>query len=376
MDLNRTPSAVIVGALLLMACCVPAFDYSMGAVGPPNRNLLAERLQVHQSIVHIEDGAQSPYRYRLLAPLLIHAVTLPFSVWVSYGRAFDVVSALFYVGALMFLLVTLKRYLESWFTPIEALVGTLATAATLPITLRQHIYTPWSWLEPPLLLLGLIWIIEGRTLRVFVVAILATLNRETGVLIPVAFLIDALARRPLNGANVRMALGAIAVSAAIVLGLRLAIAPGPSAATLAHIWDVNRSAYGFMKALVNGALFLGVTGWALVAIGFGRAPAFVKRLGWLVAVYVPMYLVGGIWYEVRLLMPLYPVLVPALLSAVYTPVDLRASAGGGRLKEQLLIRRADAAPIEVARAGAAAGRELAPSPRVAEQRLDRGGKRR
>ena len=374
MDLNRP--RVAAWALLLMACSVPAFDYAMGAAGPPNRDLLAERLQAHLSIVTFEDTALSPYRYRVLAPLVIHAVTLPISRFVAYNRAFEVVSGLFYAGALLFLLVTLKRYLELWFQPVEALAGTLATAATLPIVLRQHIYTPWSWLEPPLLLLGLVWIVERRTMPVVLLTIVATLNRETGVLIPVAWLIDALAARPRFGRETTRALASVGASLAIVLGLHLAIGPGPSAATLAHIWSVNSSGYGFLKAIVNATLFLGGAGWILAAYGFRRAPVFVRRLGWLAAVYVPVYLVGGIWYEVRLLMPLYPVLVPAALAAVYEPSRLPSHAGAGGAQEELLVRGTDAPPIEVARAGTATRGEVAAPRRVAEQSLHRAGERR
>jgi hypothetical protein len=68
-------------------------------------------------------------------------------------------------------------------------------------------------------------------------------------------------------------------------------------------------------------LFLGGTGWLLAILGFGRAPRFVKRTTALLAVYLPAYLIFGYWYEVRLLMPLYPVLLPLALSGLYQPHD-------------------------------------------------------
>lgn len=318
MDLGRPPR-LVVAAILLMACSVAAFDYGMGRVGQPNVELLGERLAAHWSILELHPGAQSPYRYRLLAPLLIQALALPVAWFAGFERAFHVVSALFYAGALWLMLLVLDRYLERWFSPAEALVGTLATASTLPITLRQHIYAPWSWLEPTLLMVGLLCILDRRGLRLLVLSVVATLNRETGILVAIAFLVDALSDKPRSMRRLLAATACIALSAATIGAVRIIRGPGPPAIALANVWAFNRSDEGLLKAAVNGALFMGVAGWALVALGFAQAPAFVKRMAWLVVVYLPMYLIGGIWYEVRLLMPLYPVLVPSLLSAIYRP---------------------------------------------------------
>jgi hypothetical protein len=321
---RRSPSTVAVAAVLLMACSVSAYDYSIGRVGQPNRELLDDRLRVHLGIVHFDTAAPTPYRYRILPALTIHAMTLPVASVIGYARAFDIVSGVFYIAALVVLLFVLKRYLETWFSETHALIGTLATACTLPITLRQHIYAPWSWLEPSLLMLGLLAIIERRSALLLVLTIAASLNRETGVLVPVAFVVDTLYARD-RSRRLTNALICLGVSFAILAGLRLVIGPGQPAITLSKIWAFNHSPEGLLKASVNGSLFLGITGWVLVAFGFRHAPVFVRRMTWLAAIYVPLYLVGGIWYEVRLLMPLYPVIVPSLLSAVYRPA--RGSAG-------------------------------------------------
>src|SRR6476659_9236375 len=122
-------------ALLVMACSVSVFDYSMGRVGQPNRELLALRLQDHLAVVRGE--GPDPYRYRVLAPLIIHAVTKPLTAFVSYDTAFHAVSAVFYFSALLLLLWVLETYLELWFTEEQALIGVLLVGCTLPITLRQ-----------------------------------------------------------------------------------------------------------------------------------------------------------------------------------------------------------------------------------------------
>ena len=52
-------------------------------------------------------------------------------------------------------------------------------------------------------------------------------------------------------------------------------------------------------------------------IGIPCALAFAKL--WIAALYLPLVIVWGVWYEVRLLMPLYPVLIPLVLSPIWVP---------------------------------------------------------
>ena len=61
------------------------------------------------------------------------------------------------------------------------MIGALLVAATLPITLRQHVFAPWSLLEPSLLTLALTNVALGERslMRVLVLTIIASVNRET-----------------------------------------------------------------------------------------------------------------------------------------------------------------------------------------------------
>ena len=85
---------------------------------------------------------------------------------------------------------------------------------------------------------------------------------------------------------------------------------------LSDILGKNLTPKYLLYMVMNGALFLGVF-WVYVMKGFKVSPGFVKRL----ALYIPFYLVGvlifGVWKEVRLLMPLYPVLIPMALSYLF-----------------------------------------------------------
>jgi hypothetical protein len=93
--------------------------------------------------------------------------------------------------------------------------------------------------------------------------------------------------------------------------------------TIADVWRMNVSDQGIRTTIPNVALFLGISGWILAMLGFARSPAFVRRTGWLAVAYIPAYAIWGYWYEVRLLMTLYPIVVPALLSCLYSPTQPR-----------------------------------------------------
>jgi hypothetical protein len=301
----RARAAVL--AILLAAAAVPAFDYSIGRADELMR---AGRYEGFQLIV--TGTAADPFRYRVLVPYLENLAVTAASSAMPRPVAFHRVDAVVNFALVALLLWAAWRYLSNWFGTNAALVGALLVAATIPISLRQHFYAPYSLLEPGLLLLGLDAIYRGRLGPAIAIALIATLNRETGMLVGVALLANAWSRRE------RLVPGVIVViaSALLVLVLRLWLGPAPTAIQVGDVAALNLSRDGLSTAAINVALFLGVSGWWLAAGGWRRTPEFVRSLWWLPVVYVPLYLVAAVWYEVRLLMPLYPVLLPAILAAI------------------------------------------------------------
>jgi hypothetical protein len=295
-----------------MATALSAFDYGIAKTPRADQ---ASRMQRHEEVIHARGLA--PNRYRILAPALLEAATMPVRALFPPDVAFRRTFTLFTFAEFILLLVTHYLYLRIWFTEEQALVGMLAIGCILRITLEDFAipYQPWSYLEPSLLALGLLAIVRGRTGLVLLLTAIGSLNRETGVLVPFALLIDAIARR--SRKNLVMGLAGIVLSVVVFFTLRVTIGYAPQVFTLGEIWHWNRHPEAFRGAIQNVVLFLGGTGWILAACGFRRAPEFVRQTFWLLLFYVPMYLVWGLWLEVRLLMPLYPVLIPSLLSCLY-----------------------------------------------------------
>ena len=301
---------IVILAILVAASAVPAFDYAITRVGDDVR---AGRLASFDTIT--AGTAPAPYRYRVLVPYAIAPlVALADRVW-PHADSLHRIDAVFVVTALTALLWSVFLYLRNWYPPMLALIGALLVAATMPIALRHHFYSPYSLLEPTFLILGLHAIYHGRARHVLILAVLASLNRETGILIPIAHLFHEWRART-YGPRFVAAMAGVGLSVLTIVALRLSLGPAPESITIESVRAINLSPDGLKAAATNIPLFAGVTGWVLAAAGWRHAPPFVRQQIWIAGFYLPIVAVFGVWYEVRLLMPLYPLLIPAIVAAV------------------------------------------------------------
>jgi hypothetical protein len=298
---------------------------------------LQARIETHHAIVAAT--APSPYRYRVLIPFVGDALTAVLAP--ATGRVAAFVWAYLAIEAVAFalLMLVLYRYLRSWFGASHALIGVLFVAATLPTALADHYYQPWSLLKPALVAAGLLLARAGRHVALAFLVLVATLNRETALYIPLLYLatrIDVAAivrhRRPPRAAT----LGWFVLYAGIWLGVMLALrawrGPAPHAHALAEILAVNLRPENTLRLLINLSLFFGFF-WFLVLFGLRRADPFLRRAAATVPLYLALVVLWGRWYEVRLLMPLYPVLVPLGLAYLAPGADRAAAAATPAIAE-------------------------------------------
>jgi hypothetical protein len=302
-------------AIVSAAAAVPAFDYSVRAPGGPLD--LQKRVEAHWAIVH--RTALEPDRFRILTPWLMEPPVRLLNTRMPYADAVRRAYDLFYYGVLVALLFSLQRYFRIWFSDEQALIGSLLIAATLPVTLRHHIFAPYSFVEPILLTLVL-GALARRSLTLpglLMLTAIATLNRETGMLLPIAAFVmlwpDDRQRAAVWGGTSLLA------AVLIYAGVRLAIGPADRLITVGGVWRLNLGREAFLAALTNIPLFLGVTGWGLLVVGTRRAPEYLRRTLWIAVPYVALLSVYAIWYEVRLLMTLYPILVTLVLVGIFEP---------------------------------------------------------
>ena len=156
----------------------------------------------------------------------------------------------------------------------------------------------WSILEAVFYALALLLMLTGRVRWLYPLVMVATLNRETAVFIPVMALLVL--------RDWKHAAGLGAVWLATYGGIRLGIGPVPLHVTLGEIWAIN-TGRGLLPFLIGLPLF----GWLFwyAARGWRYAPDRLKRAALVIPLYLAAVAVFGVWHEWRLLLPVLPVLV-------------------------------------------------------------------
>jgi hypothetical protein len=277
MTTHREWPAWVLIAILASVVANNAFDYS---VLVPQQPL---RYQMHDAIV--AGTAPAPQRYRTLVPRMLDPIIRAASAAMPADLAFRRTYLAFHFLALIALLAGVYAYSRQWFTRDQSLIGALIVASTLHLALRMgeywdfspipadSVFAPWSLLEPTLVALGLIAIRKRRWMGLTIIVLVAGLN---------------------SGA------------AAAVAGI------GPPPVTfeqnLAHL----------PSTAINLGLFMGPAILLTIA-GFSQAPLFARRALLAATPLVVAVALFGYWWEIRLLMPLYPILAPIILSSLFVP---------------------------------------------------------
>jgi hypothetical protein len=269
----------------------------------------ANRLTLHNQI--ISGSAVSPFRYRVIVPYFTEAITRLLSPILAPELAFVVAYAVYSFLALVMMLAALYLYLREWFPVEQSALGLLLVMLSVPFTFPRFGYLQhWTLLELALLTLALYVIHKRRYHWLLPLTLAASLNRETGVFIPLAFAwLTAFKDR-------RRAALLFGVWLAVFAGLRLLRGDAPHQVTLAHVLATNL--HDLPVTIGSLALMLGLPS-ALAVIGYRQAPPFTRRAAWIILPYLATVAAWGIWIEVRLFMPLYPLLVPLALSALIAP---------------------------------------------------------
>src|SRR5262249_54357304 len=227
-------------------------------VAKPN---LTVRMERHAEIV--SGTAVSPYRYRILVPFAAETLTDAFARVTSRETAFRLAYRILEPCGIVLALFCLYFWLTEWFSTDQALLGVLFVTTTVPIALQDHDYQPWSVPEVALFTGALIAIRHNRFWIVAAIVAVATLNRETAVFIPMAYLlmnIEVTLRADQtrkNRTSVLRAVGLFVIWAAIFIGLRVVRGDAPPLMPLSALFDWNRDPESLRRGVTNWTLFLG-----------------------------------------------------------------------------------------------------------------------
>lgn len=313
--------------LAILASVAAALTYQYILMVDLNPHCKLFRLE-YQAFI-LSHAVEAPFRYRILVPYLMEGWIKALSLFFSYPRALARVYAVYEFFAFFLMLLTLFIYLKEWFKEAIVFFGILFVACTMPVTFVDHCFAPWSLLEVSLWSLSLLSLYKRWYVLFGLILILASLNKETSFFLPFIFLFTR--RNMLSWKTLSLFLLYFLIWLVIFTGLHWFLGtmkfPGHFLGALGYhlplkqVWHDNTQPWIWHQALLHLALFLGVF-WIFIFWGFKQVPdPFLKRAVWITPFYLFACFIYGGWAEVRLLMNLYPILLPLGLSAASKFLD-------------------------------------------------------
>lgn len=308
---------------LVSCAAVQAYNYYY-LVSKPS---LQERIELHTQILN--GLAPSPYLYRDLIPFVAEVFYRLGSQIVSPSLAFSAVYFILDFAGISLIMIGLYYYLSHWFTKELSLAGSLFCAAVIGITAHHHYFQPWSFWETGFFILSLLLIRQKRMILLVLIIALATLNRETALIIPFVYLVTTQdikgmiqGRTRLDWQKISWFGACLATWVVIYLGLRILRGSTAHVETLQEILMSNLDPKNWWKIVLNILLFQGFF-WVWAVMGYRTAPQFIRRTVWVVPLFTVLFVAWAYWIEVRVLMPLYAISIPLGISYLSSKLELK-----------------------------------------------------
>jgi hypothetical protein len=274
-------------------------------------------LVVKEKIPEVIAGtADAPGLYRVLAPFAYEGL--------ARASGWDRMTV-WHVTRLGWFLASwfaLHAYLRTWFPVSQAIAGTFIVAALLPLTYTNSWAHPDHIPELALFTLGCLAVARGREGWFLGALVLATLNRETALYLVILYLVAG----ELTSERVTRAGLYFATWFGIYAGLR-----GLRGFKTYEYWQLSRN-YEFLKLLpANYDPYYRAYAWfgiALAVVLTGVAwrtrkeqPRFVRGAVQILPIIFLVSVTLSSIIETRILTPMLPLVLPALMFTVRMPKD-------------------------------------------------------
>lgn len=266
------------------------------------RPFIEWRLGLQEQI--LDGSAPEPFRFRILLPWLASKGQQILSPLLPQEWPHLVTFFVFNTIFLWIILWNVWKF-NNQLSPQSKIVAVLIFGFAANVGLFDHYYQTWTLLEAALVSTGFRQAVSGKFGWLPFLAIAGTLNRDTGVLLPVMIFIFILLSGKYKLKALLLVSSSVGLAVVTFTALRVTIGPATQVTALEDILAMNLSSLGLLKLVINLGLMFGA-GW-LFASWKGQNQVF--RNIWIsFTPYFAFILVFGIWLEVRLLLPLVWVL--------------------------------------------------------------------
>lgn len=292
----------------------------------PFRNI-ERKIEIHNAIIA---GASTRIgnNYRVFAPYVNELFINIFDVFLPYKYSFALSYAIFEFFAIFVFITVFFCYIRIWYSPTNSLLGTTIMSISLTTTMTfSFSFHPWSFAEGAIFILGLYVIYYEYFYFIILFSVLGVINRPTGAIIPLIYVIKKINYSQIMEIKIK---NSIDDMEKILFLFIFSIIPFVYLQFFRTVNNYNiqfiiqnlagryMPVYGqdWLASLLALFSFLGFM-WFFVIIGFLNLPKFIKSssIGLLIF-YFPLILLTGDPTELRLLIPLYPVFIPAILNVI------------------------------------------------------------
>ncbi len=295
------------------------------------------RLQLHEEI--LDKTSVAPFRYRILYPYLTEGISRTVLAFKDGSKLSSLLITWHYFDILLMLTMfgCLYLYCRRFYPRHLAFLGVLVVCLTMKVMMKDHGYAPWYFIEPSLIALTLYFGLDRRVWIILGLTILGRLNRDSGALIPLFYLIVNfpfyLSRRDRWKELVPLFMAAI-LTELFVRTYQGWGAPYVHPLDWNYFWARMEVPGLLRKAFHNWVDFFGLF-WICIFIGRYTVKGYLLRSLIPMVIIVAGHLRVGAWHEVMLLNPMYAVFLTVGLDPLLR-LEKKALSWDGRF---LSVRR-------------------------------------
>jgi len=276
---------------LVFATIVIAFDYLYTV----SYSCLRGTVDCFYTPLHMTEFA--PYRYRLLAPAIPNLLTPN-----SSPLAMLLVDAAVHTLLITIALPILFLWLRRWMTSDRAANGILIMSLCFSVAFHYYPAFSTSIIEFAILCILLANLEKSFALCILLV-IIDSFNRETALMLVAIYGVWH------GWASKYRTLTLFAIWAAITGGSHLVLGAAP------HIYGLDGTLSLNLDALPRAVIFNlpFIPLWVMTVRKYRYSSIHLKRLIWVAAIYGLSVIVGAAWDEVRVQLPILPLVLPVIL---------------------------------------------------------------
>lgn len=277
----------------------------------PNAELI---LNLHQNI--LDGTAPSPYNFRLLATYSIEAISFLTQILTNKESSSIALSvAIFTSFWLTLFYFYLAKFLQKFHRTSLTFLGLISCGLMTLIVFQDHYHQPWSFSEAALYAATFYYATSKKWFITLIITILASSNRITGIFIPFIYLCCNIELKStfiaLLNSNKNVIGRAITLSISAILTIfiiRLIKGNAEHVHTVYEILEMNTTRQNLLMFFVNTLMFLGPF-WLYSFKGYKLCNKTHKMLLISILPYLSSIAIFGIWKEVRMLLPFYPIFI-------------------------------------------------------------------